>query len=114
MLSVKAPPAESFKSGRDFAAWMGLTPRDHSTGERMRHGGITKAGDPALRSVLIVGPAQTRPDRSAQAHGMARHATGAQTPKLVAVALANKFARIAWRLIVSGGIYSRPSERAPA
>jgi transposase len=55
MLSMKAPPAETFGSGRDFAAWIGLTPRDHSTGGRMRHGGITKAGDPALRSTLIVG-----------------------------------------------------------
>lgn len=55
MLSMKAPPPETFRSGRDFAAWLGLTPKDHSTGGRMRHGGITKAGDSTLRSVLIVG-----------------------------------------------------------
>lgn len=45
MLSVKAPPAENFSSGRHFAAWLGLTPKDHSTGGRVRLGGITKAGD---------------------------------------------------------------------
>ena len=55
MLSMKAPPPETFRSGRDFAAWLGLTPKDHSTGGRQRHGGITKAGDSVLRSTLIVG-----------------------------------------------------------
>lgn len=55
MLSMKTPPAETFKSGRQLAAWLGLTPKDHSTGGRVRLGGITKAGDPAIRSVLIVG-----------------------------------------------------------
>lgn len=116
MLSMKAPPAENFRSGRDFAAWLGLTPKDHSTGGRMRHGGITKAGDTALRSTLIVG-----------ATALLRHIrTGRHTPtpwlaallqrkppKLVAVALANKFARIAWRLMVSGGVYHRPLAARP-
>jgi transposase len=55
MLSMKAPPPETFRSGRDFAAWLGLTPKDHSTGGRQRLGGITKAGDSILRSTLIVG-----------------------------------------------------------
>ena len=55
MLSIKAPPADSSKSARHFAAWLGLTPKDHSTGGRVRLGGITKAGDPGIRSTLIVG-----------------------------------------------------------
>ena len=55
MLSMRAPAADSFKSGRHFAAWLGLTPKDHSTGGRTRLGGITKAGDPLIRSTLIVG-----------------------------------------------------------
>lgn len=117
MLSVKAPPAESFRSGRDFAAWIGLTPRDHSTGGRMRHGGITKAGDSALRSVLVVGAtALLRHIRAGRHKPTAWLAAllERKPPKLVAVALANKFARIAWRLIVSGGNYCRPSERVPA
>ena len=116
MLSMKAPPAETFRSGRDFAAWIGLTPRDHSTGGRMRHGGITKAGDTALRSTLIVGAtALLRHIRSG------RHVPSPwlaslierKPPKLVAVALANKFARIAWRLMISGGIYQKPLAGQP-
>jgi transposase len=115
MLSMRAPAADTFKSGRHFAAWLGLTPKDHSTGGRTRLGSITKAGDPLIRSTLIVG-----------ATALLRHIRGGRTkaspwlaallerkpPKLVAVALANKFARIAWRLMVSGGIYNRPAELA--
>jgi len=111
MLSMKAPPAESFRSGRQFAAWLGLTPKDHSTGGKVRLGGITKAGDPAIRSTLIVGATallrhirkgRTKPSPWLEA------LLNRKPPKLVAVALANKFARIAWRLMVSGGIYNRP------
>jgi transposase len=110
MLSMRAPPAEIFKSGRHFAAWLGLTPKDHSTGGRTRFGGITKAGDPSIRTTLIVG-----------ATALLRHVRNGRTKaspwlaamlerkpaKLVAVALANKFARIAWRLMISGGVYNR-------
>jgi len=116
MLSMKAPPPETFKSGRDFAAWIGLTPRDHSTGGRQRHGGITKAGDSALRSTLIVGAtALLRHIRKGHHKPTAWIAAllERKPPKLVAVALANKFARIAWRLMVSGGVYNRPSADMP-
>jgi transposase len=117
MLSMKAPPAETFRSGRDFAAWLGLTPKDHSTGGRQRLGGITKAGDSTLRSTLIVGAtALLRHNRKGRGRPtqwlvalLAR-----KPPKLVAVALANKFARIAWRLMVSGGVYNRPLAAAAA
>jgi transposase len=116
MLSMKAPPPETFRSGRDFAAWIGLTPRDHSTGGRQRHGGITKAGDSALRSTLIVGAtALLRHIRSGRHKPTAWLAAllERKPPKLVAVALANKFARIAWRLMISGGIYNRPAAAMP-
>jgi transposase len=116
MLSMKAPPPETFRSGRDFAAWLGLTPKDHSTGGRMRHGGITKAGDSALRSVLIVGATallrHVRAGRHKPSPWLA-DILARKPPKLVAVALANKFARIAWRLMVSGGIYNRPPAAMP-
>ena len=112
MLSMKAPPAEIFRSGRDFAAWIGLTPRDHSTGGRMRHGGITKAGDARLRSILVVGATallrHVRAGRHKPTPWLAAWLER-KPPKLVAVALANKFARIAWRLMVSGGVYTRPA-----
>lgn len=117
MLSMKAPPAEGFRSGRDFAAWIGLTPRDHSTGGRMRHGGITKAGDSALRSILVVGATallrHIRAGRRQPSPWLAAMLER-KPPKLVAVALANKFARIAWRLMISGGVYSRPPGEVPA
>ena len=117
MLSMKAPPAEAFKSGRQFAAWLGLTPKDHSTGGRVRLGGITKAGDPAIRSTLIVGATallrHVRKGRTKPSLWLAAM-LDRKPPKLVAVALANKFARIAWRLMVSGGVYNRPPELTAA
>lgn len=117
MLSMKAPPPESFRSGRDFAAWIGLTPRDHSTGGRMKHGGITKAGDSALRATLIVGATallrHIRAGRRTPSPWLAA-LLERKPPKLVAVALANKFARIAWRLMISGDVYHRPTVTSPA
>src|SRR3954453_20103772 len=55
LLTMKTPAPEMFRSGRQFAAWIGLTPRDHSTAGRVRPGVITRAGDEGLRSVLVVG-----------------------------------------------------------
>ena len=55
LLVMKVPDPQAFRSGRDFAAWIGLTPKDHSTAGKMRLGVITRAGDEALRSVLVVG-----------------------------------------------------------
>jgi transposase len=116
MLSMKAPPPETFRSGRDFAAWIGLTPKDHSTGGRQKHGGITRAGDAALRSTLIVGATallrHIRKGRHKPTPWLAA-LLERKPPKLVAVALANKFARIAWRLMVSGGVYTRPLAAMP-
>lgn len=55
LLTMKTPAPEAFRSGRQFAAWIGLTPKDHSTAGKARPGVITRAGDEALRSVLVVG-----------------------------------------------------------
>ena len=55
MLKMKTPAPELFRSGRQFAAWIGLTPKDHSTAGKVRLGVITRAGDEGLRSVLVVG-----------------------------------------------------------
>ena len=112
MLSMRAPAAETFKSGRQFAAWLGLTPKDHSTGGRTRLGGITKAGDPAIRTTLVVGATallrHIRKGRTKASPWLAA-LLERKPPKLVAVALANKFARIAWRLMMSGGVYDHAS-----
>ena len=96
-----------FRSGRDFAAWIGLVPRQDSTGGKQRLGPISKQGDQYLRRSLIVG-----------AHSVLRRAKEnplkypwltqllARRPfKVVAVALANKMARIAWALLAHGGTY---------
>lgn len=111
LLMLKTPDPRLFKSGRDFAAWMGLTPRDHSTAGRVRLGAITRAGDEQLRSVLVVGATATI--RHAR-KGKGRNVTPwlaslieRKKPKVVAVAFANKMARIAWKLMVSGEQYRR-------
>jgi transposase len=52
---LKTPAPQMFRSGRQFTAWIGLTPKDHSTGDKVRLGVITRAGDEASRSVLVLG-----------------------------------------------------------
>ena len=108
LLRMKTPEPELFRSGRQFAAWIGLTPRDHSTAGKVRLGVITRAGDEGLRSVLVVGA--TAVIQQAQRHGRASPWLAAllkrKSPKLAAVALANKTARIAWKLMLTGETYA--------
>ncbi len=109
MLVMKAPAPEAFRSARHFAAWLGLTPKDHSTAGKVRLGVITRAGDEALRSVLVVGATtviqQVRRGRGAASPWLVA-LLKRKPPKLAAVALANKIARIAWKLMVSGDSYN--------
>jgi transposase len=117
LLRMKTPEPELFRSGRQFAAWIGLTPRDHSTAGKVRLGVITRAGDEGLRSVLVVGA--TAVIQQAQRRGTASPWLAAllkrKSPKLAAVALANKTARIAWKLMLTGENYSaRPAPAAMA
>jgi transposase len=104
-LVLKASDPGAFSSGRDFAAWLGLTPKDHSTAGRRRLGGITRAGDETLRSLLVLGATsviqQVRRGRGPDWPWL-RALVAHKKPKLAAIALANKMARIAWKLMVSG------------
>jgi transposase len=110
LLAMKVADPRLFRSGRDFAAWLGLTPKDHSTANRQRLGVITRAGDEALRSLLVVGATaviqQLRKGRGHPARWLVE-LLRRKPPKLAAVALANKTARIAWKLMVSGERYDR-------
>ncbi len=85
-----------FKSGRDFAAWIGLVPRQHSTGGKERLGGISKQGDRYLRRLLVLGAtAVVRHARQyPQKHPWVMKLLGKKPARLVAVAVANKMARI--------------------
>jgi transposase len=112
MLMMKTPAPEAFRSARHFAAWLGLTPKDHSTAGKVRLGVITRAGDEALRSVLVVGATaviqQLRRGRGSASPWLVA-LLKRKPPKLVAVALANKIARIAWKLMVTGEGYKASS-----
>lgn len=108
VMAIKVPDPKAFRSGRDFAAWIGLTPKDHSTAGRTRQGVITRAGDEKLRSVLVVGAMaliqQVKRGRGHPSPWLVE-LLARKKPKLAAVALANKTARIAWKLMVSGERY---------
>jgi len=109
-LAMKVPDPSVFRSGRHFAAWLGLTPKDHSTAGRQRLGGITRAGDETLRHLLVCGAMalirQAKPRRSS-AWLLALLAR--KPKKLAAVALANKTARIAWAVMMRGETYRHPA-----
>jgi transposase len=109
LLMMKTPAPELFASGRQFAAWMGLTPKDHSTAGKSRLGIITRAGDEALRSTLVVGATallqHVRTGRGKNATPWLLEMLKRKPPKLVAVALANKIARIAWKMMMTGEVY---------
>ena len=114
-LTALAPPAQTFRRGRDFAAWVGLTPLQHSTGGQQKLGATSKMGERTLRRLLIIGASAVL--RWAARHGapagswMARM-LACKPPMLVRVALANKMARIVWALMAKGGIYQAPAASA--
>ena len=107
-----APPMESFRRGRDFAAWIGLTPRQNSTAGKQRLGRITKMGQRDLRRLLILGATavvrQMR-RRKEVSDPWLRRMIAEKPPKLVAVALANKMARTIWALSIKKETYRAPA-----
>ena len=109
LVVMKVPDPHAFRSGRDFSAWIGLTPKDHSTAGKTRLGVITRAGDETLRSTLILGATaviqQVRRGRGHPSPWLI-DLLKRKPPKLAAVALANKTARIVWKLMISGERYN--------
>jgi transposase len=101
--------AHGFKTGRDFSAWIGLTPRAHSSGGKERLGAISKRGNQQLRTLLIVGATSILKlgKRGVKLPAWLAGLMARKPFKLVAVALANKTARTIWALLVKGGIYRK-------
>lgn len=108
-LAASVEDASRFKSGRHFAAWLGLTPKRNASGLKEKKGRISKMGNPYLRTLLVLGAT------SVVAHAMrekkrscglpARLLARGKPVRLITVALANKLARIVWALLAKGEAY---------
>ena len=109
-LAASVTDPHQFTSGRQFAAWLGLTPRANSSGGKERSGRISKMGDQYLRRLLVNGmTSRLRWLRlHPEAHPWAAGLLQRKPAKLVAVALANKAARVAWAVMTRGEIYRSP------
>lgn len=110
-----APPIETFTKGRDFAAWLGLTLRQHSTGGKQRLGSISKMGERTIRRLLIIGGSSVvrQASRKGAPEGSWLEGMLARKPRmLVSVALANKMARMVWALLVRQDDYRAPAPGA--
>jgi transposase len=109
-LVALAPAPQTFRRGRDFAAWMGLTPLQHSSGGKERLGRTSKMGERTLRRLLILGAssaAKAASAKGAPTDSWLGRMLSRKPRMLVVVALANKMARIAWALL-AGGSHYRP------
>ncbi len=105
----------TFRSGRNFSAWIGLVPKQHSSGGKDRLGSISKQGDRYLRSLFVAGALAVI--RYAKIHGTKHRpwltALLTRRPtKVAAIALANKIARMAWAMMARGGRYKEPAALA--
>lgn len=110
-----APPPETFAKGRDFAAWVGLTPRQHSTGGKQKLGAISRMGERTLRRLLIIGSSAVvlqMSKRGAPKGSWLEQMLARKPRMLVTVALANKTARIVWALLMKNENYQAPAVAA--
>jgi transposase len=110
-IAALAPPAETFAKGRDFAAWLGLTPLQRSTGGKQKLGATSKMGERTLRRLLIIGSSavvQQASKRGATRGSWLEQMLARKPRMLVTVALANKMARIVWALLIKQENYRAP------
>jgi transposase len=109
---ASVPDPHHFRSGRNFAASLGITPQQHSTGGKERLGRISKMGDRYLRTLLILGAtsvlAQAKRFRRPE-HAWILRLLERRPPRVVIVAIANKMARVMWAMMVSGEEYRVPA-----
>ena len=101
----------TFRSGRNFSAWIGLVPKQHSSGGKERLGSISKQGDRYLRGLFVAGALAVI--RYAKIHGIGHRPwltalLGRRPTKVAAIALANKIARMAWAVMAKGERYRNP------
>ncbi len=112
-----APPMESFRCGRDFAAWLGLVPRQYSSGGKERLGRVSKAGQADIRRLLIIG-AMSRLNwlgrKSIPSGSWLARMLERKPRMLVAIALANKMARAIWAMLTKNEDYRYPTQTAAA
>jgi transposase len=110
-IAAIAPPAETFAKGRDFAAWLGLVPKQASTGGKQKLGAISRMGERTLRRLLIIGSSAVvlQASRRGAPKGSWLEGMLARKPRmLVTVALANKTARIVWAVLTKQEDYRAP------
>ena len=113
-LAASVADPHQFRSGREFAAWLGLTPLQKSSGGKERQGRISKMGDRYLRKLLIVGMTSLVRRAKYKPESVDPHVADllARKPVRVAtVAMANKAARTAWAIMARGGTYRAPAQR---
>jgi transposase len=107
--TLKVSDPKGFRSGRHFAAWTGITPKENATAGRHHPGRISRQGDQDLRRLLVLGAtAVIRTARPGRASPWLLALLARKGKKLAAVALANKMARTLWAMMVSGEVYRRP------
>ena len=105
-LVASVPDPEAFRSARNFSAWIGLVPKQHSSGGKDKLGSISKQGDRYLRSLFTAGALAVI--RYARIHGTKHRPWPRKPTKVAAIALANKLARMAWALMARDERYKEP------
>jgi transposase len=114
-MTALMPVPEGFRAGRDFAAWLGLTPLQKSSGGKQKLGAVSKRGERTIRRPLILGASAVirwAGQRGARSDSWLARMLARKPTMLVTVALANKMARIVWALLVKGGVYRAPAVAA--